>query len=176
MMNGPKNADLGTVAIGMRWRRRGRCPSDGLERYSVRSATEVTICSRSFGCTYRNPATVGTRPPGILCVTDRVLHRGVAEVPGAISKQDFLPPLSFGIPPGRGAHHAFATLDRSRLCRTQAVTQGADGTHSPRVAEGQIYWLNQPLRRDHAYNGSNGNLRSPEKVRRFVELYWHKML
>lgn len=49
------------------------------------------------------------RPLGIPCVTDRALQRSVAEVLSAIYEQDFLP-CSFGGRPGRGAHHALATL------------------------------------------------------------------
>jgi RNA-directed DNA polymerase len=49
------------------------------------------------------------RPLGIPCVTDRALQRSVAAVLSAIYEQDFLP-CSFGGRPGRGAHHALATL------------------------------------------------------------------
>jgi RNA-directed DNA polymerase len=49
------------------------------------------------------------RPLGIPCVTDRALQRSVAAVLGAIYEQEFLP-CSFGGRPGRGAHHALATL------------------------------------------------------------------
>ena len=49
------------------------------------------------------------RPLGVPCIGDRVLRRSVAEVLTAIYEQDFLP-CSFGGRPGRGAHHALATL------------------------------------------------------------------
>jgi RNA-directed DNA polymerase len=49
------------------------------------------------------------RPLGVPCVADRALQRSVAEVLSAIYEQDFLP-CSFGGRPGRGAHHALATL------------------------------------------------------------------
>ena len=49
------------------------------------------------------------RPLGIPCVTDRALQRSVAAVLGAIYEQEFLS-CSFGGRPGRGAHHALATL------------------------------------------------------------------
>ena len=41
---------------------------------------------------------------------DRALQRAMAEVLNAIYEQDFLP-CSFGGRPGRGAHHALATLN-----------------------------------------------------------------
>ena len=50
------------------------------------------------------------RPLGIPCVSDRALQRSVACVLTAIYEQDFLP-CSFGGRPGRGAHHALATLN-----------------------------------------------------------------
>jgi RNA-directed DNA polymerase len=50
------------------------------------------------------------RPLGVPCVTDRALQRSVAEMLAAIYEQDFLP-CSFGGRPGRGAHHALATLN-----------------------------------------------------------------
>jgi RNA-directed DNA polymerase len=50
------------------------------------------------------------RPLGVPCVTDRALQRSVAEVLAAVYEQDFLP-CSFGGRPGRGAHHALATLN-----------------------------------------------------------------
>jgi RNA-directed DNA polymerase len=49
------------------------------------------------------------RPLGVPCVADRALQRSVAQVLAAIYEQDFLP-CSFGGRPGRGAHHALATL------------------------------------------------------------------
>jgi RNA-directed DNA polymerase len=49
------------------------------------------------------------RPLGVPCVADRALQRSVAQVLSAIYEQDFLP-CSFGSRPGRGAHHALATL------------------------------------------------------------------
>lgn len=49
------------------------------------------------------------RPIGVPCVTDRALQRSVAEVLSAIYEEDFLP-FSFGGRPGRGAHHALATV------------------------------------------------------------------
>jgi group II intron reverse transcriptase/maturase len=49
------------------------------------------------------------RPLGVPCIGDRVLQRSVADVLTAIYEQDFLP-CSFGGRPGRGAHHALATL------------------------------------------------------------------
>jgi RNA-directed DNA polymerase len=49
------------------------------------------------------------RPLGVPCVADRALQRSVAQVLSAIYEQDFLP-CSFGGRPGRGAHHALATL------------------------------------------------------------------
>jgi len=49
------------------------------------------------------------RPLGVPCVADRALQRSAAQVLSAIYEQDFLP-CSFGGRPGRGAHHALATL------------------------------------------------------------------
>jgi RNA-directed DNA polymerase len=49
------------------------------------------------------------RPLGVPCVADRALQRSVAQVLAAIYEQDFLA-CSFGGRPGRGAHHALATL------------------------------------------------------------------
>jgi group II intron reverse transcriptase/maturase len=43
------------------------------------------------------------------CVADRALQRSTSQVLSAIYEQDFLP-CSFGGRPGRGAHHALATL------------------------------------------------------------------
>ena len=50
------------------------------------------------------------RPLGVPCVADRALQRSAAQVLSAIYEQDFLP-CSFGGRPGRGAHHALATLN-----------------------------------------------------------------
>ena len=52
------------------------------------------------------------RPIGIPGVADRALQRSVAEVLGAIYEQDFLD-CSFGGRPGRGQHHALATLNET---------------------------------------------------------------
>lgn len=49
------------------------------------------------------------RPIGVPCVTDRALQRSVAEVLSAVYEEDFLP-FSCGGRPGRGAHHALATV------------------------------------------------------------------
>src|SRR5262249_2142156 len=49
------------------------------------------------------------RPLGVPTVSDRALQRSTAQVLSAIYEQDFLP-CSFGGRPGRGAHHALATL------------------------------------------------------------------
>ena len=49
------------------------------------------------------------RPLGVPCVADRALQRSAAQVLSAIYEPDFLP-CSFGGRPGRGAHHALATL------------------------------------------------------------------
>ena len=49
------------------------------------------------------------RPLGVPCVADRALQKSAAQVLAAIYEQDFLP-CSFGGRPGRGAHHALATL------------------------------------------------------------------
>jgi RNA-directed DNA polymerase len=49
------------------------------------------------------------RPLGVPTVSDRALQRSAAQVLSAIFEQDFLP-CSFGGRPGRGAHHALATL------------------------------------------------------------------
>ena len=49
------------------------------------------------------------RPLGVPCVADRALQRSTSQVLSAIYEQDFLP-CSFGGRPGRGAHHALATL------------------------------------------------------------------
>jgi len=49
------------------------------------------------------------RPLGVPCVADRALQRSAAQVLSAIYEQDFLP-CSFGGRPGRGAHHALATV------------------------------------------------------------------
>lgn len=56
------------------------------------------------------PGKTAKRPLGVPSVADRVLQRCVAEVLGAIYEQDFLL-CSFGGRPGRGAHHALATLN-----------------------------------------------------------------
>jgi RNA-directed DNA polymerase len=50
------------------------------------------------------------RPLGVPCVADRALQRSAAQVLCAIYEQEFLP-CSFGGRPGRGAHHALATLN-----------------------------------------------------------------
>src|SRR6516225_350537 len=50
------------------------------------------------------------RPLGVPTVSDRALQRSTAEVLSAIYEQDFLA-CSFGGRPGRGAHHALATLN-----------------------------------------------------------------
>jgi RNA-directed DNA polymerase len=50
------------------------------------------------------------RPLGVPRVTDRALQRSASQVLAAIYEQDFLP-CSFGGRPGRGAHHALATLN-----------------------------------------------------------------
>jgi RNA-directed DNA polymerase len=50
------------------------------------------------------------RPLGVPCVADRALQRTTAQVLSAIYERDFLP-CSFGGRPGRGAHHALATLN-----------------------------------------------------------------
>jgi RNA-directed DNA polymerase len=50
------------------------------------------------------------RPLGVPTVSDRALQRSTAQVLSAIYEQDFLP-CSFGGRPGRGAHHALATLN-----------------------------------------------------------------
>jgi group II intron reverse transcriptase/maturase len=50
------------------------------------------------------------RPLGVPCVADRALQRSAAQVLSAIYEQEFLP-CSFGGRPGRGAHHALATLN-----------------------------------------------------------------
>src|SRR6516225_10902315 len=55
------------------------------------------------------PGKTEKRPLGVPCVADRGLQRSVAEVLSVIYEQDFLP-CSFGGRPGRGAHHALATL------------------------------------------------------------------
>jgi len=47
---------------------------------------------------------------GVPCVSDRALQRSAAQVMSAIYEADFLP-CSFGGRPGRGAHHALATLN-----------------------------------------------------------------
>lgn len=49
------------------------------------------------------------RPLGVPCVSDRALQRSASQVLSAIYEQDFLS-CSFGGRPGRGAHHALATL------------------------------------------------------------------
>ena len=50
------------------------------------------------------------RPLGVPTISDRALQRSTAQVLSAIYEQDFLP-CSFGGRPGRGAHHALATLN-----------------------------------------------------------------
>ena len=50
------------------------------------------------------------RPLGVPCVTDRALQRSTAQVLTAIYETDF-PSCSFGGRPGRGAHHALASLN-----------------------------------------------------------------
>ena len=55
------------------------------------------------------PGKAAKRPLGVPTIVDRTLQRSVAEVLSAIYEQDFLP-VSFGGRPGRGAHHALATL------------------------------------------------------------------
>jgi hypothetical protein len=47
---------------------------------------------------------------GVPTVSDRALQRSTAQVLSAIYEQDFLP-CSFGGRPGRGTHHALATLN-----------------------------------------------------------------
>ncbi len=55
------------------------------------------------------PGKAAKRPLGVPTIVDRTLQRSVADVLSAIYEQDFLP-VSFGGRPGRGAHHALATL------------------------------------------------------------------
>jgi RNA-directed DNA polymerase len=50
------------------------------------------------------------RPLGVPCIADRALQRSAAQVLSAIYEQEFLS-CSFGGRPGRGAHHALATLN-----------------------------------------------------------------
>ena len=52
------------------------------------------------------------RPLGVPCVSDRALQRSAAQILSAIYEADFLP-CSFGGRPGRGAHHALATLNEA---------------------------------------------------------------
>ena len=61
------------------------------------------------------------RPLGVPTVSDRALQRSAARVLSAIYEQDFLS-CSFGGRPGRGAHHALATL-------------------SERIAGGKVGWV-----------------------------------
>ncbi len=61
------------------------------------------------------------RPLGVPTVADRALQRSASQVLSAIYEQDFLP-CSFGGRPGRGAHHALATLHE-------------------RIAGGKIEWV-----------------------------------
>ncbi len=56
------------------------------------------------------PGKQDKRPLGVPCVADRALQRSAAQVLCAIYEQEFLP-CSFGGRPGRGAHHALATLN-----------------------------------------------------------------
>lgn len=57
------------------------------------------------------PGKSAKRPLGVPTIADRALQRSVADVLTAIYEQDFLP-VSFGGRPGRGAHHALATLNQ----------------------------------------------------------------
>src|SRR3974377_2590998 len=52
------------------------------------------------------------RPLAVPCVGDRALQRSAAQVLAAIYEAGFLP-CSFGGRPGRGAHHALATLNEA---------------------------------------------------------------
>lgn len=56
------------------------------------------------------PGKTEKRPIGVPTVVDRALQRSTAVVLSAIYEQDFLN-CSFGGRPGRGAHHALATLN-----------------------------------------------------------------
>jgi len=56
------------------------------------------------------PGKTEKRPIGVPTVVDRALQRSTAEVLSTIYEQDFLN-CSFGGRPGRGAHHALATLN-----------------------------------------------------------------
>lgn len=56
------------------------------------------------------PGKAAKRPLAVPTVIDRALQRATAEVLNAIYEQDFLD-VSFGGRPGRGAHHALATLN-----------------------------------------------------------------
>ncbi|TFJ89945.1 group II intron reverse transcriptase/maturase [Lentibacillus salicampi] len=56
------------------------------------------------------PGKAEKRPIGVPAVADRALQRSTAHVLSAIYEQDFLD-CSFGGRPGRGAHHALATLN-----------------------------------------------------------------
>ncbi|WP_245001205.1 group II intron reverse transcriptase/maturase [Caldalkalibacillus thermarum] len=56
------------------------------------------------------PGKAEKRPLGVPCIADRALQRSTAEVLNAIYEQDFLD-CSFGGRPGRGQHHALATLN-----------------------------------------------------------------
>jgi RNA-directed DNA polymerase len=65
------------------------------------------------------------RPLGVPCVADRALQRSAAQVLSAVYEQDFLP-CSFGGRPGRGAHHALATLHEVIAGRKVAWVLEAD--------------------------------------------------
>ena len=82
----------------MDWGNAPVCPPQGVQAPAIR---RVYI---------PKPGKQEKRPLGVPTVSDRALQRSTAEVLSAIYEQDFLP-CSFGGRPGRGAHHALATLN-----------------------------------------------------------------
>lgn len=65
------------------------------------------------------------RPIGISTIEDKIVQGALREVLEAIYEQDFLP-CSFGFRPGRGAHDALRTLDRTVIREGTSVILEAD--------------------------------------------------
>src|ERR1700730_9838121 len=95
--------------MGRRWRRRRRASGSGLNG-CFNPFTARDIERRTSGeSTSRSPESRSNARWACRVLLTGPLQRSVAQILSAIYEQDFLP-CSFGGRPGRGAHHALATL------------------------------------------------------------------